>query len=93
MPEQDEIITLVDEDGNESDAVIYNILEVDGNKYAIIIPILEEDEEVDEEDDSGAYVLRIDQDEDGDEILVELEDDEWEKVKSACMEEFDFDEE
>lgn len=96
MPEQDEIITLVDEDGNESDAIIYNILELDGKKYAIVIPILDEDEveeELDGEEESGAYVLRVEQDEDGEELLVELEDEEWEKVKAACVDEFDFEEE
>ncbi|MBF7082161.1 DUF1292 domain-containing protein [Desulfallas sp. Bu1-1] len=89
MPEQDEIITLIDEEGNESDALIYDILELDGKKYAIVIPVI--DEEDDEDEEAGAYVLRIDQDEDGDDILVEIEDEEWEKVKNACMEEFDFD--
>jgi uncharacterized protein YrzB (UPF0473 family) len=89
LPEQDEIITLIDEEGNESDALIYDILELDGKKYAIVIPVI--DEEDDEDEEAGAYVLRIDQDEDGDDILVEIEDEEWEKVKNACMEEFDFD--
>lgn len=89
MPEQDEIITLVDEEGNESDALVYDVLEVDGKKYVIVIPVL--DEEEDEEDEAGAYVLRVEQDEEGEDILVEIEDEEWEKIKHACMEEFNFD--
>ncbi|WP_337833544.1 DUF1292 domain-containing protein [Desulfotruncus arcticus] len=90
LPEQDEIITLVDEDGNEHDAIIYSIVEFDGKNYAIVIPVGEEEEE---EEEAEAFVLRIDQDDEEGEILVEIDDEEWEKVKDACMEEMIFEEE
>lgn len=84
MPELDDIITIVDEDGVEHDVAVFGVLEVEGNKYAVLAPVDEEEEE------SEAFILRFDRDEDGNEIMVEIDDEEWEKVKDVCMEEFDF---
>ena len=96
LPEQDEIITIIDEDNNEHEVIIYDIIEVDGNKYAIVVPLLDDEEEgidpdnmefdEDEFDEGDAFVLKIQQDEDGEEFLMEIDDDEWEKVRDACME-------
>ncbi|SFR02954.1 Protein of unknown function [Desulfoscipio geothermicus DSM 3669] len=85
MPEQDEIITIIDEEGQEHDVNIFDVLEVDGQRYAIVVPVAENGEAED------GFVLKVEQDEDGDDILVEIDDDEWEKVKNACMEEYEFD--
>jgi len=85
LPEQDEIITIIDEEGQEHDVNIFDILEVDGQRYAIVVPVAENGEAED------AFVLKVEQDEDGDDILVEIDDDEWEKVKNACIEEYEFD--
>lgn len=85
MTEQDEIITIIDEEGNEHDVNIFDILEIEGKRYAIVVPIAENGEAED------AFVLKVEQDDDGSDILVEIEDEEWEKVKNACMEEFEFD--
>ena len=74
-----EIVTLHDEDGNEHEFTIVDVLELDENKYAILMPI---DEEIDE-----AIVLKFDIDENGDEILFEIEsDEEWEAVVRAWEE-------
>ncbi len=92
MPEQDEVITIIDEENNEHDVIIYDILELDGQKYAIVVPLADDEEDEDDledfedEADGDAFVLKIAQDENGEEILVEIDDDEWEKVKDACME-------
>lgn len=96
MPDQDEIITIIDEDNNEHDVIIYDVLELKGRRYAIVVPLVDEEEEepenledyedFDDESQGDAFVLRIEQDEDGDDVLVEIDDDEWEKIKDACME-------
>lgn len=96
MPEQDEIITIIDEDNNEHDVIIYDIVELDGQRYAIVVPLLDDEEDMDsqapEDEEAGdAFVLKIEQDEDGEDILVEIDDDEWEKVRDACMEVLDSD--
>ena len=80
---QDNIISLVDENGVESEFEVILTLEANNKEYAILMPV--DDEESDE-----ALVFRIDQDEEG-EILVPLEnDDEYETVVAvynAIMEE------
>jgi uncharacterized protein YrzB (UPF0473 family) len=74
MAEETEVITLVDEDGKEHDFEILEILEVDGYEYAILLPVQEDEEAVE------AIILKFSQDEDGNEILIDPEDEEWEKV-------------
>ena len=64
---QDNIISLVDENGVESEFEVILTLEADNKEYAILMP-------VDDEDAEEALVFRIDQDEEG-EMLVPLEDD------------------
>ncbi|KAF1086596.1 hypothetical protein SPSYN_00315 [Sporotomaculum syntrophicum] len=95
LPDQDEIITIIDEDNNEHDVIIYDILELEGKRYAIVVPLVDEDDEepedldfedFDDESEGDAFVLKIEQDEYGGDILVEVDDDEWEKIKDACME-------
>ncbi len=76
MTNEDEMLTLTDEDGNEHQFSVIDIIEMDGSEYAILQPL-----EEGEEDEDEAIILRIDTDEDGNEILVDIEDDEeWEKV-------------
>ena len=69
MDEEMDIILLYDEDGNESEFEVVATLEVEENEYAILLPRDDsrdpEAEEVDE-----AYVLRIEQDENGEYILT-----------------------
>lgn len=73
MAEPEETITLVDEEGVEHDFTLINVIEVDGCEYAILLPVDDEDDE--------AIVLRFTQDEEGNDILMDIEDDEeWEKV-------------
>ena len=64
---QDNIISLVDENGVESEFEVILTLEADNKEYAILMP-------VDDEESEEALVFRIDQDEEG-EMLVPLEDD------------------
>ncbi|MBO8137354.1 MAG: DUF1292 domain-containing protein [Desulfotomaculum sp.] len=79
MTERDEVITLIDEEGNEHDFAVVDILQVEGSEYAILLPAEEEAEE--------AIILKFAQDEDGNDILVDIEEDEeWEKVADAWQE-------
>ncbi|OPZ74840.1 MAG: hypothetical protein BWY80_00416 [Firmicutes bacterium ADurb.Bin456] len=79
MTEQDEIITLVDEEGEEHDFTVVDIINVDQCEYAILLPVEEENDE--------AIILKFSHDEDGNELLVDIEDDEeWEKVADAWEE-------
>jgi uncharacterized protein YrzB (UPF0473 family) len=79
VTEQDEIITLVDEEGAEHDFTVVDIINVDESEYAILLPVEEENDE--------AIILKFTHDEEGNELLVDIEDDdEWEKVADAWEE-------
>jgi len=69
------------------------ILMVEGNKYAVLLSLEEEEcledekDEEDEEDEGEAVILKYVFDESGKEILADIEDDEeWEKVANAWEE-------
>ena len=73
--EMDNVLILVDEEDQEHPFEVINMIEVDGNQYAVLTP-LEEGAEEDE-----AIILKIVTDENGEEMLWDIEDDEeWEKV-------------
>lgn len=87
--ERADVIILVDEEGNEHDFAMVDRFPVDLKEYAILIPVLyledeEDDEAIDLEDE--AFIFRIDLDE-GEEILVEVEDEiEWDEVAAVWEE-------
>ena len=86
--EEDEIITLTDEDGNEHEFVVVDVIEVEEQDYAILLPI-----DTSEEDEAEAVILRLEKDDDGDDILVDIEsEEEWEKVAQSYEELLDDDE-
>jgi len=84
-----DVFTLTDEDGNESQFELLGNLEIDGNKYVALIPFEGEDDEY--------VILKISTDENGNEILLTIDDDdEFDKVADAFednfMGEYDLDE-
>ncbi len=83
-----DILTLTDEEGVEKDFAVIGDMEIDGNNYLALVP---EDEDGDE-----FVILKIAIDEDGNEMLVTIDDDaEFDKVadafEDALMEECDHD--
>ncbi len=80
---EDEIIVLTDEEGNEHEFSIVQVITVDDKDYAILLPI-EDGEEGDE-----AVIMRIDE-EDGEDVLVEIEsEEEFDRVADAWEEMLD----
>lgn len=78
----EELVILVDEDGGEHEFYLVDTMMVDGNRYAILLP-----SEEDEEDEGEVIILKIGKDQDGSEVYCEIEDDEeWEKVADAWEE-------
>ncbi len=82
---EEEVLTLIDEDGQERDFIIIEVLTVESREYAILLPWEKsEDGGSDEEEDDEAIILRFDLDEEGNEFLIDIEDDEeWQKVADA----------
>nr|WP_243662909.1 DUF1292 domain-containing protein [Hydrogenispora ethanolica] len=78
-------ITLVDEEGQEHRFNLLNIVEVEDAKYAVMVPETQENEEEEE-----AVIFKIETDEKGEEVLVDIEDDdEFAKVCEALEEMID----
>ena len=85
--EDEEIITLTDEDGNEHEFVVVDVIEVDAREYAILLPI-----DTQEDEETEAVILRLEKDTDGDDVLVDIESEsEWDKVAQAYEELLDED--
>jgi len=77
---EDDVITLIDEDGSEHQFEVLDIIEVDGSRYVICAP-------ADDPEDEGAYAFRLQEDEDGAYLTDVEDDDEWEAVARAWEEE------
>ena len=61
-----------------------DVIEVEGCEYAILQPT---EDDPDDDEEPEAFILKIDIDENGEEILADIEDDdEWEKVADAWQE-------
>lgn len=73
MAEEDQIIETVDENGNTVKFELYDIVEVDNQEYALLLP-------TDEEDSEEVVLMRLTKD--GEEYLFETidDDDEFNKV-------------
>lgn len=78
--EENKIVTMIDEDGEKVDFELIEIIELDGNKYALLAPI---------GDDEDAYVYKIEE-EDGKMQYIAVEDeDEFERVLEEYESTFD----
>lgn len=88
---QENIVNLIDQDGNEIQFEIILTLEAEGKEYAILMPLEDNDAE-------EALIFRIDTDEEGDKLTPLENDEEYETVVAVyntLMEEegLNFDEE
>ncbi len=90
MPELDEIVTLMYDDGEQETFVVEEILEVDGKTYVVLVP---EDFDAETADDMevDAFIFKVEEKEDGEEVLVELDNDEYDKITEVLCQEEDLD--
>ncbi|HHV29213.1 DUF1292 domain-containing protein [Acetivibrio mesophilus] len=93
--ERDDLVVLVDENGEENEFEHLDTIDYNGNEYVVLLPIEQSEEEKDMEE---VVILRIDQSADGEDSFVTVEDDEeldavFEEFKMRMEEEFEFDEE
>ncbi len=78
---EQEVFTLTDEEGNESDFELIGNMEIDGVTYIALLPMEGTEDEY--------VILKLTEDEDGDEVLVTIDDDEeFDKVADAFEDEF-----
>jgi len=91
METGEDIITLVDDDGEGHEFEIVDSTEMDGGNYVALVPI------EDDSDDSGELVILKVMEEDGEEFLDTIEDEaEFDKVSAIFVKRledvFDFEE-
>lgn len=78
---EEEVFTLTDEEGNESDFEFIGKIELGDNTYVALIPVDGDEEEY--------VILKVDTDENGEEYLSTIEDDEeFDKAADAFEDEF-----
>jgi uncharacterized protein YrzB (UPF0473 family) len=86
MDEEFPLLVLVDEDGVEHQFELLAELEIENDKYRVLVPVsdLSDDEDGSELE---VVILKLIYDEEGNELLSDIEDDEeWEKVADAWQE-------
>lgn len=80
-----DLYTLVDEDNKEQTFEMLDVLEMSGQRYFALVPYYPEAAEL--VDDDGELVILKSQMEDGEEILVSIDDDEeFERIGKIFME-------
>jgi uncharacterized protein YrzB (UPF0473 family) len=80
-----EILTIVDEAGEEHEFELVDTEEIDGVRYVALVPVFDEAEEL--LDDSGELVVLKATVEDGEEFLDAIEDeDEFDRISEFFME-------
>ena len=70
--DQDDVVMVLDENGNEVEANILNIVEIDGNEYLLYSVSRNDDEE-------AIYVNKIVLDENGEEDIASIDDEDEKK--------------
>lgn len=64
--DREDMITLLDDEGNEVECEVIDMFEFEDKEYIVLLPVDEED----------PYILRVDKDDDGNEVFAVIEDDE-----------------
>lgn len=76
------VITLLDEDGEEKEFDVVTKLDIEDKEYVIVVP----KEEAENDDEAEAIALRIDKDSDGNDVLIVVDDDDEFEIVSEAYE-------
>jgi len=91
--ERDDLVVLIDEDGNEVEFEHLDTIEMDENEYVVLLPVDQGSEG--EEDVEEVVILRIEHNEDGDDTFASVEDEDelqavFEEFKLRMEDEYEF---
>jgi uncharacterized protein YrzB (UPF0473 family) len=89
--EEQDLVVLVDEEGNEHSFVLCDMIEVDDQSYALLTPAEPEEDDDEDEDVDTVYIFRMVDDENGEKQLISVDDDEELERVFAAWEELDGD--
>lgn len=89
--ERDDIVVLVDENGEEVEFEHIDTIEMNDNEYVVLAPYMEEEPE--ENDEEEIIILKVEHNENGEDSFVTVEDEEeldavFEEFQSRMEEEF-----
>lgn len=95
--ERDDIVVLVDENGDETEFELIDTFELNEKEYVVLLPF-NEDEIEDDEDEEEIIILKVEQNEEGEDSFVSIDDEDeldsvFEEFKLRMDDEYDFDEE
>ncbi|MGR6835568.1 DUF1292 domain-containing protein [Syntrophomonas erecta] len=80
------ILVLVDDEGVEHQFELLAEMEIEDDVYRVLVPLNTEEEEL-EEEEVEVVILKVVNDEEGNEFLSDIEnDEEWERVADAWQE-------
>lgn len=93
--ERDDLVVLVDENGDEAEFELLDSIEMNGNEYVVLLPYVEDEDEENDEDE--VVILKVEHGSDGEDAFVNIEDDDelnavFEEFKARVEEEYDMDE-
>lgn len=96
--ERDDIVVLVDENGDEVQFEHLDTIEMDDNEYVILLPVSETGETQEEGAVDEVVILKIEHNDEGEDSFVSVEDEEelnavFDEFKTRMEEEYDFSEE
>lgn len=81
-----DIYTLVDEEGVEQAFELLDVMELDNERYFALIPYYDTPEDI-IDDDGDLIVLKSQMDENGEELMISIDDDdEYQRVGSIFLE-------
>jgi len=91
--ERDDVVVLIDENGEEAEFEHIDTIEMNGNEYVVLVPLIEEEEEIEDEEEE-VVILKVEHGEDGEDAFVSIEDDEeldavFEEFKLRMEDEFE----
>jgi uncharacterized protein YrzB (UPF0473 family) len=78
--EDDEVVVLTTEDGEELAFEVLGVLEVDGKEYALLTP----SDEAEDPEGIDVHIFSYDQKDDGTEVFSDIDDAVFEKVRAAA---------
>lgn len=94
--ERDDIIILVDDNGEEAEFEYIDTIEMNGNEYVVLAPLQDGDLSDQDEDDEEEeiIILKVERNENGEESYVAIEDDDeldavFEEIQARIDEEYE----
>lgn len=92
MEERDDIVVLIDENGEEVEFEHLDTIEMNGSEYVVLLPMEEDSSNSDDTDE--VVILKIEHAEDGEDSFVSVEDDEeldsvFEEFKARLEEDYE----